>query len=247
MDNFFNKIKNRENFYLDKTTEPINSTSDLLNNSIFSQKWYLYDVDIYKMFVEDYGHDFDKYINGNDDDIERCYLFTNANHTNCGLNCILGEKLEELYDDDADNELDDDADNELDDDADNELNDVADNELNDVADNELNDVDKIKQYISENKLIREDNDDLCVVIKEDRLDDLLKKEWYCFLCYEYFDGQHNAYWIINTNKDSPLFEYVFVCGMSDSTDLFDFFHFSKMDEKMEAVEKYSKDFELLKD
>lgn len=216
MNEFFDKIKNRENFYLDETTEPSITTSTLLNNSIFSRKWFLYDVDIYKMFVEDYGHDFNKYINGNDyDDVERCYLFTNANHTKCGLNCILGEKLEWLYDDRFGTDI------------------------------EPTYVDKIKQYIKEHNLFAKNSTDRYVIIDENMLEDLLKKEWKCFLCYEYFDGQHNAYWIINTNKDSPLFEYVFVCSMSDSTDVFDFFHFSKMDEKMEEVEKYSRDFELL--
>jgi hypothetical protein len=89
MDNFLNQIEKRTNFYLDDTVQFRKTNSTLLNNSIFSKKWYLYDVETYNYFVEDYGDDFKKYLNefydNNDVDIEHSFLFTNPDMFIYGL------------------------------------------------------------------------------------------------------------------------------------------------------------------
>lgn len=102
--------------------------------------------------------------------------------------------------------------------------------------------DKIKQYADENKLVVDDDEDTTdVKIDETTVEELLNKDWKCFLYYKYFDGQHDINWIINTNPNSVLFEYVFVCGRED----LDFYHFSEIDDKIETIEEISRTFDLL--
>lgn len=222
---FIMKLKKRSNFFeLPSSYEK--TESELLNNSIFSKTWYLYNQEIYyqeSYFIE-HGVHAKKYDNQNckldekiamdehnkkvldfiTNDFESDYLGTYQMPTDY-YDCIAQEFI-----------------------------DCLDNWI-DLTDE---DAKKFKSYLElNNALVVEDYGSY---IDADAFILLLTNDWKCFLYYKYFDGQHNTYWLINTNKSSPLFEYVFVYGIED----FMFFHFSEMDEKMQCIKQICQDFDL---
>ena len=233
MDEFFDKIKTRDNFYLDETVEPINTESTLLNNSIFSRNWYLYDVEIYNYFVEDHGDDFHNYINTDYVLVDHCFLFTNYNKVDCLLVDYFSRFLEGMLDENKQEII---------------IDNSRDMYLQEAKIKHFkNYVEAMKRCARENNLIeREEFSDYTgkyFIINEKNVEKLLEKEWKCFLMYEYFDSQCNVYWIMNMNKDSPFFEYVVVLG---PLDIMEFYHFSEIEKNMKTIEKVCQEFGLFK-
>jgi hypothetical protein len=184
---FYNAIKKRNNFIEIPFDYKI-TDSELLNNSIFSKKWYLYDNDKTKDLLE--GE-------------ESSFLATNIN-------------IFDIYSD---------------------ISFIVDN-IGEFIEENYKSIDTIHNYVKINNLI---SDETSECIDNELFETIFKREWICFLHYKYFDGQHNCYWLINTNKNSLLFEYVFVYD----SNLIQFFHFSEMDNNMKRVKQICKDFDLL--
>ena len=195
---------------------------ELLNNSEFTKKWYVYD----KSFVEFDKCDMDStdasYFETNPDEINNRYIV--------GLDESFGFFIEGILNTGLDNQF------------------GSDYMVPMVQIRELYKR-QIEEYVRNNELIQyykeddESGNDKFIIgnYSSDVMKMVVKREWYCFL---WFRSSYDTliFWYVNTNPNCVLYGYVIQCSSNLCHLQSTIFHFSEFSSKFDTLKDFWDDF-----
>ena len=76
--------------------------------------------------------------------------------------------------------------------------------------------------------------DMVVDYESDEVENIIKRDWHCFLQFsDGGDGHYNEWWIVNINPDCALFEHVIHC--SHNLENNEMYHYSEFQNKQKSL------------